>query len=303
MSQKIQTKIYELRPNLSKKSVDTYTSILWNMYKKIFDDGEVDFDNFNNETLFLKYLEKFEPRKRKTYLCALTIITGNKNYRDLMIQDAHACDNELLKNEKTERQVDAWLTSKDINDTIEKYKIIAEELFIKPVNELTNKEVQNIQTYIILVLTTGKYFPPRRSMDWTEFKIKNFDLETDNYLIKNKKYYKMYFNIYKTKKVYGTQTLIICDELKDILDKWYNIIENKYPDCDYLLFDRNQNKLNSCKLNQRFEAAFGKKSSTNILRHAYVSSKYENLPNLVELKNDSEAMAHSLETHLVYFKK
>jgi len=303
MSQIIQNKIQELRPNLSKKSIDTYTSILWNMYKKIFDDGDVDLINFLNENLFLKYLEKFEPRKRKTYLCALTIITGHKNYRDLMIQDAHACDNELLKNEKTEKQVSAWLTTDDINNTIEKYKIIAEELFIKPVNELTNKEVQNIQTYIILVLTTGKYFPPRRSMDWTEFKIKNFDLETDNYLIKNKKCYKMYFNIYKTKKVYGTQTLIICDELKDIIDKWINIIETKYPDCDYLLFDRNQNKLDSSKLNQRFEVIFGKKSSVNILRHAYVSSKYENLPDLTELKNDSDSMGHSIETHLVYFKK
>jgi len=296
-------KIYELRPNLSNKSVQTYTSILWNMYKKIYDDGDVDFNNFLNETLFLKYLENYEPQRRKTYLTALTIITGSKHYRDMMINDAKECDSELLKNKKTKKQEDNWLTSEELNDKIEKYKIIAEELFTKQPTELTNKEFQNIQNYIILCLTTGKYFPPRRSMDWTEFKIKNFELESDNYMIKNKNCYKLYFNIYKTKKVYGTQTLIICDELKNILDKWYNIIETKYPDCDYLLTDRSQNKLDSSKLNQRFEAIFKKKSSVNILRHAYVSSKYDNIPDLEELKNDSEAMGHNLGTHLVYYKK
>lgn len=302
MSLEIMNKIYELRPNLSNKSVQTYTSILWNMYKKIFDDGDVDFDNFNNSQLFLKYLEKYEPARRKTYLTALTIITGSKCYRDLMISDAKDCDNELLKNKKTKKQEDNWLTSDDITNTIEKYKIIAEELFNKSPTELTNKEFQNIQNYIILCLTTGKYFAPRRAMDWTEFKISNFELESDNYMIKNKNCYKMYFNIYKTKKVYGTQNLIICDELKDILDKWYNIIENKYPDCDYLLTDRSQNKLTSSKLNQRFESIFKKKSSVNILRHAYVSSKYQ-LPDLEEFKSDSICMGHSTEMHMMYYKK
>lgn len=302
MSLTIMNKICELRPNLSNKSVQTYTSILWNMYKKIYDDGDVDFNNFNNKYLFLKYLENYEPQRRKTYLTALTIITGDKEYRDMMINDAKECDSELLKNKKTKKQEDNWLTSEELNDTIEKYKIISEELFTKPPTELTNKEFQNIQNYIILCLTTGKYFPPRRSMDWTEFKIKNYELETDNYMIRNKKNYKLYFNIYKTKKVYGTQNLIICDELKDILDKWYHIIENKYPDCDWLLTDRSQNKLDSSKLNQRFESIFGKKSSVNILRHAYVSSKYQ-LPDLEEFKSDADCMGHSIDTHLVYYKK
>lgn len=302
MTENISNKIRELRPNLSNSSVKTYTSILWNLYKKIFDDGDIDFNNFNNKKLFLKYLEKYEPQKRKTYLTALTIITGDKDYRDLMISDAKACENELLKNEKNKKQENNWLTTDDIDNAIEKHKIIFDELFNKPINELTDREFQNMQTYVILCLTTGKYFQPRRSMDWTEFKIKNFDLDADNYMIKNKKCYKMYFNIYKTKKVYGTQNLIICDELKDILDKWYRVIEIKYPECDYLLIDKNQNKLNSSKINQRFEVIFGKKASVNILRHAYVSSKYDNLPNLQELKNDADCMGHSLEMHLMYHK-
>jgi hypothetical protein len=69
------------------------------------------------------------------------------------------------------------------------------------------------------------------------------------------------------------------------------------------LSDRNQNKLDPSKLAQRFEGIFGKKASVNILRHSYVSSKYNNLPNLQELTDDSVAMGHRIYTHMVYYKK
>ncbi len=43
---------------------------------------------------------------------------------------------------------------------------------------------------------------------------------------------------------------------------------------EYLLFDSNFEKLTSVKLNQRFEKIFGKKTSVNILRHVYLTSKF-----------------------------
>ena len=32
---------------------------------------------------------------------------------------------------------------------------------------------------------SGQFIPPRKSLDWTEFKIKNVDKAEDNYLDKN----------------------------------------------------------------------------------------------------------------------
>ena len=300
MTEIIRQRIYEVRPDLSEKSVKTYVSLLWNMYKNIFDTGDIELDKFNDHETFLSYLQNFEPSRRKSYLASLTILTGNNNYRTSMLDDIKHYNDDVKKQEKNEKQQENWLTSEEINSFHEKYKIIADELFLKPIDELTSKEFQQIQNYIILCLTSGIYFQPRRSMDWTEMKISNFDLDTDNYIIRNKKHHKLYFNVYKTNKKYGQQSITLNDELKEILDKWHNLIQNKYPDCEWLFIDKNCNKLDPPKLNQRFEKIFGKKASTNILRHSYVSSKYKNIENFIQ---DSEAMGHNLHTHLLYYKK
>ena len=87
----------------------------------------------------------------------------------------------------------------------------------------------------------------------------------------NKKQY-FVFNQYKTAKTYGEQRLLIPTEVYKVLKKWIQVIS---PDCDYLLFDGKNNKLNSVKLNQRLNAIFdNKKVSTSMLRHSYLTSKY-----------------------------
>lgn len=113
---------------------------------------------------------------------------------------------------------------------------------------------------------SGVFIPPRRSLDYCEFKIKNINKDVDNYLDKNK----LVFNRYKTAKTYGQQTIDIPIQLKNIITKW-----SKINPTDYLLIDTNGNKLNSVKLNQRFNSIFGgKKIATNQMRHTFLSGKY-----------------------------
>ena len=112
---------------------------------------------------------------------------------------------------------------------------------------------------------SGIYIPPRRSLDWTEFKIKNIDKAEDNYLDKNE----FVFNKYKTSKFYNEQRVSCPKELLSILKKWVKTSNN-----DYLLFDTNFEKLTSVKLNQRLEKIFGKKTSVNILRHVYLTNAF-----------------------------
>ena len=38
--------IHEKRPNLTQSSITTYSSILRNLYKKVFDDKEIDLKKF-----------------------------------------------------------------------------------------------------------------------------------------------------------------------------------------------------------------------------------------------------------------
>ena len=119
--------------------------------------------------------------------------------------------------------------------------------------------------YIILCLLGGIFIAPRRSLDYTEFKIKSINKDDDNYLDKNE----LVFNKYKTAKFYAEQRVNCPKELKSILTKWIKI-----NDSNYLLYDSNGGKLTSVKLNQRLNKIFGKKASVNLLRHSYLTDKF-----------------------------
>ena len=86
----------------------------------------------------------------------------------------------------------------------------------------------------------------------------------------------------------------------NILNKWINVNPT-----DYLLFDKNYNKLTSVKLNQRLNKIFGgKKVSVNNFRHTYLTDKHEEtLNNGVELERDMKAMGSSINVAKNYVKK
>ena len=51
-------------------------------------------------------------------------------------------------------------------------------------------------------------------------------------------------------------------------------------------------------MTRRFNIIFDKKISSSILRHSYLSHKYD----IDEMKKDSEWMGHSLDTQRTYMK-
>jgi len=301
MTDIIRNRIIEIKPNLCHKSVNTYVSILYNLYKKAFGNGEVKLDKFNEVDKFLNVLKEVPASKKKSYLSALVVLTNNDDYRGPMVSSVLEFKDEIIKQKKSEKQEQNWLTQEEIDEKYEEFKNEFEQLITK--EELIDKQFQKIQNFIILCLLSGKFFQPRRSMDYTEMKFSDYDLDDDNCLLKVKKNYKMIFNKYKTAKNYGQQELMIPNELKNYLNTFIEISKNKYPQNHYLLIDTNGEKLTSSKLSQRMYKIFGKNASTNMLRHAYVSEKYENgMPSLQELNTDAKAMGHDLEMHLEYIK-
>lgn len=258
--------IKEKRPTLSDSSIKTYNSILRSLYGKIFkDDTKLDTDKFDSDSHKIVEFLKDEPsNKRKTILSALVVVTNNQIYRTLMLTDIKDYSAEIKTQDKSETQKENWVSTSDINTIYDKLKSEATMLYKKPLT--TMNDLQNIQSYIILSLLGGKYIPPRRSLDFCNFKIKSINKEKDNYLDKNV----MYFNSYKTAKCYGQQNVEIPKELKSILTKWI-----KMNPTEYLLFDANQNPLTAVKLNQRLNKIFdGKRVAVNQLRHTYLTDKY-----------------------------
>jgi hypothetical protein len=136
--------------------------------------------------------------------------------------------------------------------------------------------------------------PPRRSMDYGEMKIRNYDPKVDNYY----KAGKLYFNKYKTAKTYGLQTLDVPKELNTLLKKWV-----KHNSNDYMLYSTNDKKLSSPQINRILNEAFGKNISTNMLRHIYLTEQYKNVPAIAEMEELARDMGHSKSQALEYIKR
>jgi len=261
----LKKEIQEKRPALSQSSIVTYNSILRNLHRKVFGEGDIKIENFKETEKILDHLKELTPNKRKTILSALVIITDSKKYRDLMLDDIKNYNQEIGKQEKTETQRENWVEIPQIQELWDSLGKQANTLYKKKTG-LTGSDFQQIQHFIILSLLGGVLISPRRSKDYCDFKIRNVDKSKDNYLEKGV----MKFNSYKTAKCYGTQSVSIPKPLQSILNKWI-----KVNPTDWLLFDSNQNPLTAVKLNQRLNKLFdGKKISVNALRHSYLTTKF-----------------------------
>ena len=282
------------RPNLSNGSLTTYNSILTSLYKNVFsNNGEIDVDKFNDTDKILEHLKGLPPNRRKTILSALVVISDKKPYRDLMLEDIKNYNQEIMKQEKSPAQALSWVNTNDIKSLYEKLKDVGNFLYKK--KDFNMKELQQIQDFIIVALLGGLFIPPRRSLDYCCFKIKNIDLEKDNYLDKNQ----FVFNTYKTAKFYKQQRVDIPKDLKTIVTKWI-----KVNPTDYLLFDTNKNPLTSVKLNQRMNKIFGKKVGVNQMRHTYLTDKYgDTISKQKQINADMTEMGSSGTQSKVYIKE
>ncbi len=278
------------RPNLSTSSLKTYSSVLRNLQKNMKGEGIEWFSE--NVTSILDYLKEKTAQTKKTSLSALFVLTKNQSYKDVMVQVMKLV-NETDKNQKkNDKQDKNWMSVKEIQD-------IYEPLLVKAKSMLSKKSILNESTMMefLLVSFLGgvvKDLAPRRSQDYTELKIRNYDTKKDNYYKRSK----FYFNIYKTAKSYGEKVIQVPKELDVILKKWVKMNTN-----DYMLYSTNGNKLSSPQISRILNKVFDKNVSTSMLSHIYLTNIYKDLPPLNKMQELSREMGHSILQGLEYVKK
>jgi integrase len=287
--------IKKKRSSLSDSSITTYASVLRSLYKKVFGEGKIDWDKFDDSKEVLHFLKDIPPNKRKTILSALVIVTGKAEYRDKMLSDVRDYNKEISLQEKTPTQEANWVDTDQVKKVFEALRTDAIAL-MKKKSTLKPTDLQDIQNFIIMALLSGIFIPPRRSKDFCDFKIKNIDEHKDNYLKKGT----AFFNSYKTFKTYGTQQVQIPKPLLTILNAWIKINPT-----DWLLFDSNMNHLTPVKLNQRLNKIFGDKHiSINALRHSYLTGKYaDTIAKNKEIDNTMKDMGSSASQLKTYVKE
>jgi len=278
------------RPNLHQKSIKTYVSLLKNILKNM---GYEDLEDLNkNPKDVIEFLkEKYDNiNGLKTRLSALFVVTENKDYQTDMMTNIQKYNTETNKQEKNEKQKENWMTAEEIQKIYDDLETKTKPLFKK--KEFSTKEILKVQDFVILSLFT--LIPPRRAMDYIEFKINNINTNKDNYI----KGTNLVFNTFKTSTQKGQQTIKIPKQLKSILTKYIKLISDK---SDYLIFNNKFQQLSTPNFTLRLNKIFGnKKVSVNMLRHIYLSEKHAD--NLKEMKEDFDQMGSSLLQSNVYIK-
>ena len=282
------------RPLIGEGSIKSYLSVIKNLYLKIAERTDVG----NAPEFFEKEYEKvidylksnFPFQTRKTKLASLVVLMkdgkAKQEYQKQMLVDIESYNKHNQNQEKSEKQVEGWQEQKEILAKVNLMKKKVQPLWKSP----TLKDLDVIQDYIIACLYT--MIPPRRLLDYTEFKIRDIDTKKDNYMSGDK----FVFNVYKTAKKYNQQEVEIPKSLRMLIQKW-----TKLHDHEYLLFDaKNGNKLSSPLLNKKLNDIFG--VSVNLLRSIYISDKID-MPRMKEIEKMASDMGTSSNMAVNHYKK
>ena len=269
----LQEKLKENRPNLSTSSVKTYISILSNLYKRSNGEGNVEWFIKENNNI-LKYLDDKNDQTQKTTLSALFILTNLKEYQTVMNTIMKKVNDDYKNQKMNEKQKDNWIS---IDEMKEKYKVLSAVANLM----LNKKKILNenvMMEFLLMSFLGGVLIPPRRSLDYSEMKIRNYDV--------------------KTVKTYGQQVLDVPKELYNVLKKWIKINTN-----DYMIYSSNNNKLSCPQITRILNKVFGKNISTSMLRHIYLTNVYKDVPQINKMENLANNMAHSVSTAMEYIKR
>jgi hypothetical protein len=213
-------------------------------------DGDVSWFS-DDVSWILEYMDTKNDQTKKTSLSALFVLTKKYEYKEVMTTVMNAVNQKYKEQKKTPKQEDNWMSQDEV-------KAVYNSQHENAVKMLTKKakfDDGKIFEYLLVAFLSGVIMPPRRSMDYGEMKIRNYDPKTDNHYKKGV----FYYNKYKTAKTYGLQTLDVPKELNTLLKKWVKLNSN-----DYMLYSTNDNKLSSPRINRILNKAFGKAVSNSV---------------------------------------
>jgi len=295
--------ILGLRPNLSPSTVKSYTSFLFQIYFQATNNKDIiDTEWFSNNQHKIIEILKSRPHTSinamLTPVCVLINDPEKTSFlRTEMLKNAIEYNKSASSGVKTETQEENWIPYDEVVEKWNEWKIKADDIIKLPDYMQTEHVKIDFKKFILLSLTSGIYFPPRRS-EWVSMKFKNYDPEKDNYIdFENKLFI---INKYKTSRFYGQSRIPIPDQLLYYMQKFIEIVK---PPTEYLFTSSRGEPFINSRLTDILNSIFGKKVSVTMLRHIYKSHKYPNIPPLTQLRDDAKQMGHSLVESLQYIKR
>lgn len=298
------------RPHLSDSSINTYRSNI----KRLLDSTEKEYKSLKDvekhfDIIFDKLME-YPYNIRKTKMSAFIVFLDEKEkntkervdmlerLRDVLFEDASKHNKKEETQTLSESQKKNFIPWKDVLKTHKRLETLAKPLW--KLDKITKKNFNTLTEYVLL--SCYVMIPPRRAKDYSDFKLRNINEDTDNYMVINKEKRKtksfFVFNSYKNSSRLGTQKIPIPNKLKTIIKKWSGIQES-----DYLISTFTGKKITQVKINQIINRIFNKNIGPSLLRHIYLTNEYGDV-NLSKMKETTEMMGNSeIERTLKYVSK
>lgn len=303
----------KLRPS----SLNAYASNMNKLHKLMFDKEISGLDFLKDKKKVMKTIEEKKLSTRKTYLAAIvvTLMAFDKDedlikyYRDEMEDLAKQFNANMEEQKKSETQDKNWVSLAALRKVMRKYRNELNEkgIFKKDADDLTNKEFDLLQKWIVSSLYILDENPPLRN-DYIMETISNKDYDKltedqkreKNYLVIKSRNNKMFsLGEYKTSGKYGTKTIPVGKKLNSALNIWL-----KFNKTGHLLLNSKKEPMTANGLTKYLQKTFaptGKNISSSMIRHIFISDKFP--AQNKEKEEVAEKMAHSVNQQTLYSKK
>ena len=259
--------------------------------------------DYNN---IMSVLEDKKPSTIRNYLASIVVYLSLDDkrkdlvdeYRKLMDKFQKQNNESISNNKKTDSQMKNWTSLATLKNILKKYKKELDSSGALKKDELSKKEFDLLQKWVVGNLYIGDdENPPLRndfSMGIINFadyqRLPEKDKKNNNYLvIKNKSNKFFSLGEYKTSDKFGIKEIKVGKNLNKVLNIWL-----KYNKSPYLILNSKGEKISPNSLTKLLIKVFepsGKKISSSMLRHIYVTEKFP--PQTEEKIELAEKMLHS----------
>eukprot|EP01051_Picozoa_sp_SAG22_P008242 SAG22_NODE_616_length_8539_cov_5.330213_8_plen_324_part_00 len=306
--------IKENKPTIVDSSVKAYVNNIKKLHQKMHATKEVEsLDWLKDPDKVISFLDE----NTKSYLTvrnflnALIVLLMKEEEMEHALVSFQNKRDELNdryqerqeKGEMTERQQEAWIPLKDIQDFVGRLNL--QLAGIKPHRELSTGDRQLFQDRLMVKFWIT--YPLRNDLADTQVMTRgqfaNVNIEdrtNNNYIIVSPKSMRLHIANYKTKKTYGIKTIKIED--KDVIRYMRDWLKAS-PNPDYALVNLKTGKpMNGLQITQTFlrifQDEFNKKVSTSMLRHIVVTDTFgqviQDMDELADVMMHSKSMQHTV---------
>jgi hypothetical protein len=309
-------KVSEFMLNLQRRLIDerkvaesTATQYLQTLWKL---SGE---KKFNNLAWTKKYddvqaiIDTYAPSTRGTQYgtlaSVLSLFADKPSYKKVYrhwrekSSDERKAVSQQDPHKMSEKQEENWITW----DEVEKKKSGLKEdvLQLSSLKKLNEGQYDTMLQYAVLSLYCD--IPPRRNQDYLDMYVvkklpKEYSTDKNFYDLQSKQFV---FNKYKTAKTYGEQRIAVPESLQEALAAYFKFHPHRTQKEFKMLVKYDGSDLNTVNaitriLNRIFERNVG----SSMLRHIYLSSRYNGTNK--EMDGVADAMAHSRSMQNAYIK-